>query len=330
MVRFLFVLTLVAALMVTSLTWAQDGGYRALTASAVQEHERGNFREARALFAKAHAISPNARTLWGMGVAAFADRQYAEAVRRLRESLIHQEKPLTDAQRAHAQELIQRSAAFTVSISLYLNPSHARFIVDGVEIPGAGEGPVVVDGGKHHIVAASPEHKTYVRDVSFVPGQPVTLDIQLEPDFAPPLPIAQETMHHSVAQAMPDPAIPPPAERPKKRPWRAVKWLSLSLAAASTGVGILGFALRESAARTYNDDAECPHPKQRSCARWREAVDRRQATAISGAILSGIFGATTTVAFFLDAGTEEKQPAPTGSLRCGPMLQPGVICGVSF
>jgi hypothetical protein len=330
MARFLFGLTLVAALTVTSLAWAQDDEYRTLTASAVQEHERGNFREARALFARAHAISPNARTLWGMGVAAFEDRQYAEAVKRLRESLLHPEKPLTDTQRTHAQELIQRSAAFTVSLSLYLNPSHARFIIDGVEIPHASEVPLIVDGGKHHIVAASPEHKTYVRDVSFAPGQPVTLDIQLEPEVMASLPTAQEVIHHSVAQAMPDPALPPPAQRPKKRPWRTVKWVSLSFAAVSTATGILGYALRESAARTYNDDIECPDPKQRSCARWRDAVGRRQATAITGGVLSGVFGATTTVAFFLDNDSEEKPPTSTAALRCGPMFQPGIVCGLSF
>src|SRR5262245_12054084 len=59
---------------------AQQDDYKALTEAAVEEHSLGHYEEARALFAKAHAINPNARTLWGMGTAAFEARQYVDAM----------------------------------------------------------------------------------------------------------------------------------------------------------------------------------------------------------------------------------------------------------
>ena len=65
-------------------------GYRELLAEGVVEFDEGNFDRAGALFAKAHALYPNARTLRGMGLSAFEASQYAIALVHLRAALAEQ------------------------------------------------------------------------------------------------------------------------------------------------------------------------------------------------------------------------------------------------
>jgi len=88
---------------------AQPSDYKALTEAAVEEHSLGHYEEARALFAKAHAINPNARTLWGMGTAAFEARQYVDAMQLFQAALSDTRKPLTEAQSKQAESLRKRA-----------------------------------------------------------------------------------------------------------------------------------------------------------------------------------------------------------------------------
>src|SRR5262245_44240118 len=61
--------------------------YRSAVDDAVSEFAAGRFEEARALFKRAHQLSPNARTLRGLGMTAFELRAYVQAIRELRAAL---------------------------------------------------------------------------------------------------------------------------------------------------------------------------------------------------------------------------------------------------
>jgi Flp pilus assembly protein TadD len=68
-------------------TEADSPAYREAIEHGLAEYRAGNFAEARALFLRAHAISPNARTLRGLGIVEYELRNYAEAIVRLRQAL---------------------------------------------------------------------------------------------------------------------------------------------------------------------------------------------------------------------------------------------------
>jgi tetratricopeptide (TPR) repeat protein len=61
--------------------------YKALIKQAVQEFEAANWPEAFALFKRAHDIEPNARTLRGIGIAAYEMRDYVQSIGYLQTAL---------------------------------------------------------------------------------------------------------------------------------------------------------------------------------------------------------------------------------------------------
>src|SRR5437868_2687260 len=73
---------------------AESPQYRALLEEAVGEYDARRYEEARALFRRAHDLSPNARTLRGIGMASFELREYVEALRSLEGSLADKRRPL--------------------------------------------------------------------------------------------------------------------------------------------------------------------------------------------------------------------------------------------
>src|SRR6188508_389327 len=73
---------------------ADDAAYRASVDEAVAEFSAGHWEEARTLFKRAHERQPNARTLRGMGMAAFEMRMYVTAIRELEAALRDARKPL--------------------------------------------------------------------------------------------------------------------------------------------------------------------------------------------------------------------------------------------
>src|SRR6185369_1334355 len=76
---------------------AETPQYRGLLSEAVAEYDARRYEEARALFRRAHDLSPNARTLRGIGMASFELREYVEALRALEGSLVDQRRPLRAA-----------------------------------------------------------------------------------------------------------------------------------------------------------------------------------------------------------------------------------------
>jgi tetratricopeptide (TPR) repeat protein len=88
----------------------EDSHYRQLIAQAVEEFHASHFVEARALFERAHAISPNARTFRGLGITAFELRRYTLAVRELNAALEDLRNPLPPALREEVSTALARAS----------------------------------------------------------------------------------------------------------------------------------------------------------------------------------------------------------------------------
>ena len=162
----------------------EDDAYRDLVRRAVQEHSEGRYREARALFRRAHERFPNARTLRGIGMTNFELRQYAATIDALQAALAETRRPLTDAQRASAQDLIDRSRPFVARYTL--EPAAA---IDSVRVDGAPgvvtDGVLLVDLGTHEIAVRCEGCSRDPRSVRVAGGEEATLDFTAEPEPTP-------------------------------------------------------------------------------------------------------------------------------------------------
>lgn len=116
-------------------TSAQEpAGYSEAIEAALNEHQRGNFEEARAHFQHAHELYPNARTLRGLGKVEFELRNYGEAVRYLQGALDAQIKPLDAALRAETERLLERAQVYVGEVHVDVDPGSATVAVDGVTV----------------------------------------------------------------------------------------------------------------------------------------------------------------------------------------------------
>ena len=141
-----------------------DPAFRALIEDALEEYERGSYAESRALFIQAHAMSPSARTLRGIGIASFHLRDYAKAYLALSESLESEVRPLTEELRHEVSLLRDRARAFVALVNVETMPPTATLLVDGAEVD---PGPQVLALGTHIIRAEaagrSAERSVHVR-----------------------------------------------------------------------------------------------------------------------------------------------------------------------
>jgi tetratricopeptide (TPR) repeat protein len=138
---------------------ADDSAYRGTIDEAVREFGAGRFEEARALFKRAHELSPNARTLRGLGMTAFELRAYVQAIRELQAALEDQRKPLEGELRGKVETLLDKSRKFVGVLRLELEPRNASVLVDGKPPTFEDDGTLLLDAGTHVISATAPKHK---------------------------------------------------------------------------------------------------------------------------------------------------------------------------
>jgi hypothetical protein len=173
--------------------------YRALIEGAVQEFAAGNFAEARALFRRAHAISPNARTSRGMGMSAFELRDYAEAVHLLGEALLDVRQPLTDEQRGQVTALLARAEAFVARFTV-LADEGATVAIDGVPASLEPDGTLLVGLGHHELTTSRDGSIRGRATVEVEGGEARTIDLRGAP-----------------VEAVAPPVVPAPAPPPTVR-----------------------------------------------------------------------------------------------------------------
>lgn len=87
-------------------TSAARGTYGAAITDAVRAYNDGRFADARAHFAAAHALKPNARTLRGLGSCALALAHYEDAERELSQALEEPRGALSPSLRAETEAML--------------------------------------------------------------------------------------------------------------------------------------------------------------------------------------------------------------------------------
>lgn len=160
-----------------------DGAYRALIDEAVSEFRAERWAEARALFARAHELSPNARTLRGIGMASYEMRRYVDALKAFQAALGEQRLPLTDEQRTEVETFVTNARRFVGVYRLQGDAPHA-LALDGRAIQPPENGVLMLDVGPHTLVATRDDAEPWRVSLDVRGGEDRTLDIELRE--APP------------------------------------------------------------------------------------------------------------------------------------------------
>jgi hypothetical protein len=150
-----FVVVCVALHGAPSLAHAQSESdeYKRLIEQALDEFKRQNWPEARVLFRRAHELSPNARTLRGMGVVSFEMRDYVQAVRELAAAIGDERQPLTREQYTEAKTLLERARTFVATYTINVVPADALVKIDGVSPIAEPDGSLLLAFGRHTVTA---------------------------------------------------------------------------------------------------------------------------------------------------------------------------------
>lgn len=137
---------------------AAQRNYQTTIRDAVSEYSAGNLEESRALFEQAHRMKPSARTLRGLGMVAFEQKRYVQAVDYLEQALADSRKPLKRRNRVKAKDLLSRAASFVGTFTVKLVPGHAQLAVDGASVT-LRDGQLRLKIGGHTISATADGHE---------------------------------------------------------------------------------------------------------------------------------------------------------------------------
>jgi tetratricopeptide (TPR) repeat protein len=169
----------------------EPAGYLKLIEAGLNEYYAHHFVEARALFAQAHALNPNARTLRVLGMAEFEMRRYPQSLEYLRAALASQVHPLDDELRARTQELEQRALTFVGQAHVDLQPAAASIAIDDVSTALPASGVLLLQAGEHTLEARAENYRTQRRKLDIKGGEELSLRISLERDLFEPVAAAQ-------------------------------------------------------------------------------------------------------------------------------------------
>jgi len=156
-----------------------DSEYRTLVEQALREYQLGNFSEARAFFARAHEIAPNARTLRGLGMSAYELRNYVEAIDHFRRALDSNERPLTPQMQREVTQLLTQARSFVSRLTLSVQPAHAELRIDTRTVRREPDGSVLLDPGTHELSIEAPDYETTTRTLRTDGSETLTLNVSL-------------------------------------------------------------------------------------------------------------------------------------------------------
>jgi hypothetical protein len=160
-----------------------DSSYEVLIREALAEFNALNYAEARALFERAHALRPNARTLRGLGITAFELKRYVQAVHELEAALAEPRTPLTPTQHTEVEGLIVKARRFVGKVKLDVTPSDATVLVDGQPVEGT---EVVLDLGEHQLSVRAEGYRDETIKLVIDGGEDITQRVELlRPEVSP-------------------------------------------------------------------------------------------------------------------------------------------------
>jgi hypothetical protein len=259
---------------------AEPPTYDGLVKGALVAYDGGRFVEARSLFKRAHALSPSARTLRGVGMCSFNLGDYVDAMLHLEAALDEESRPLSVEQRAAADELVDRASRKIGRFRLTVDPPGADITVDGGPAVRSVRGDILVEPGRHELSVRAASFRTAQRTLSVDPGDRAALEIRLE-HATPGDQVAMSTPP-PIAPAVSAPVSAPlPTVAPRYLGVRRFGIASITLGAASLAL----FAVTGSQA--LHSKSELDSACRAGCppAKWDDldAYDRQRALAAVGA-----------------------------------------------
>lgn len=147
---------------------------------ALLEYNEGRWNEARALFERAHRIRPSARTLRGMGNAAYKARDYASALMYLKQALDDNREPLTEEQRNKTIKIIAQAETFVGRFKVRLIPGKTTITVNGYPAQ-LQEGELLLNAGEQDVIARAEGYANKRLHVSVRGGKNGELEFRLRP-----------------------------------------------------------------------------------------------------------------------------------------------------
>jgi hypothetical protein len=166
--------------------------YSALIRTALAEMDARNYAEARALFAKAHALQPSARTERGLGTVEFELRRYTVAAAHFRAALSSAVRPLDEAMRREVEAALARAIGYTGTLQLTLAPAQGSLKLDGTRIALPPDGQLPLDLGVHELSYDAEGYRPARERFEVRGGEQNALHIALAP-HGPPAPRAALT-----------------------------------------------------------------------------------------------------------------------------------------
>lgn len=304
---------------------ADDGAYRATIDEAVSEFGAGRFEEARALFKRAHELSPNARTLRGLGMTAYELRAYVQAIRELQGALDDKRKPLEGELRAKVELLLVKARKFVGVLRLELDPRNASVLVDGKPPTFEDDGSLLLDAGTHVISATAPKHKATNVRVLVEGDTKQTVRVPLEStDFQQSMiaPIDAEQVANEEQHKEPAPLVPPPAPASEREHGSATQVWAIGTLVGAGAFGATAAIFWLVGNGQYNDLKE-------SCMSGCSDAQIDDSGVKTSDLLTNVFLglsaaslAASGVLFVVsagDSGEAEASAVPQAALRIGPL-----------
>jgi hypothetical protein len=228
---------------------ATENKYQDLIRRALEEYSSGNWTEARVFFEDAHAISPNARTLRGLGMTSYEARSYVEAISFLGQALASQARPLTPELAKEARSVLEQARRFVSAVTIELEPMDAELRVDGKVVTPRQRDELLLDPGEHEFTATADGFEPGRRVMISEGGRRLNVHLVLASehpvrgDLGPAPPRVSQTVAAPTAPVEPQPE--PPAE-PSVDDQSVVPGVILAvLGAGALGTGWVFYSLRQ-------------------------------------------------------------------------------------
>lgn len=157
----------------------QRAEYDELTKKGIREYDLGHWAEAKAYFARAHKLFPNARTQRALGLIAYETRSYVESLDLFEAALASQHKPLTDALRKEVTGLASDARTFVARITVTLDPETATATLDGKPVVLREGRVLLIDPGEYRLRVEAEGFVPEVRPLRANAGEVSELKIQL-------------------------------------------------------------------------------------------------------------------------------------------------------
>lgn len=335
----LLIVSVAAVLLSPSLAATQEVSpteYDQIIAAALSEYGANNYEEAYALFTRAHALRPSARTERALGKTSFELRQYIETIRWLEASLADERSPLEGELRAEVEALLLRARTFVGTVVVHSATAGAQVEVDTAPVEGDPSAPdgvsVRLDLGTHEIRLRAEGHQAETRRLDVRGGESTEVQIDLIPLGAAAT---------ATAVVTPDPVSPP---GDPGATMRDLGYVSIAGGGAFAILGVVSIAMWADAVGALNAnleqgycfadaDSETVDPGAGGIAvavcrdlesRYRLALPLAWTGFVGAGVLLG-------VGIGLAVGAPGRDDADQGAwATCGPFADAGVMCMGAF